>query len=254
LLSGPTGGSRAPARIAAVRARIALAGLAAALLLPAAASPSTVAKRSVTVQLSGSGIATWEQTGADDVYTLAMRYSWKGTLKFKIPTTAFGDPAHAKFKASTRGTLTASWNGVAEGRRGATGPFRCEYKGTDAPGPVLATLANAKRPGTLELTMHPRAGAVQFFSPTGQNATVNCNTTTFGTTGPPHFSPGSLFRDTFTVRGFMTTNTAIIPLSSKLLSKRTVTVTFPAEVGKKVSPLLGNFTWHNRGKVVARAR
>ena len=237
-----------------MRARVALIGLAAWLLLPAGASSSTQATRTVTIQLQGSGVATWDQSGADDSYTQALRYSWSGTLTFKVPANVFKDPARAKFKVASRGTLKAGWNGVAEGRRGATGPFRCEYKGANVPGPVSATLANAKRRGTLDLTLHPRAGASQFFTPTGQGATVNCNTTTFGTTGPPHFSPASLFRDTYTVRGFMTTDTAIISVSSTLLQKRALTVSFPRETGKKVSPLLGNFTWKNRGKLVVRAR
>jgi hypothetical protein len=242
-----------------VRFPIALAGLAsvaALLLAPGVAAPSTTAaKRVVAVQLTNSGVGSWSMDGPDDKATLALRYNWRGTLKFAIPARVLKDPAKARFKVNSRTTLLANWDGVYDGRKLTgldAGPYKCDYKGANVAAPVTATLQNGKRQGMLKLTIHPRTVSGTFFPMKGEGATVNC-TTGRGDLGPPHFGPNWLFRDTVTDQGSLTADTAIINVSSKLLPRRSVTVVFPREVGKRNSEFTGNLRWNNRGKLVLRA-
>ena len=243
-----------------MRIPIAIAGLAsvaALLIAPGVAAPSTQAtKRVVTIQLSNSGVATWSLDGPDDKSTLALRYNWHGTLKFTIPTRVLKDPAKARFKVNGRTTLVGNWDGVYDGRKLTgldSGPYKCTYKGANVAAPVSAILQNGKRKGTLKLTMHPRTVSGTFFPMKGEGATVNC-TTGRGDLGPPHFGPNWLFRDTVTDHGFLTADTAVIDVSSKLLPRRSVTVVFPREVGRRNSEFTGNLRWNNRGRLVVRAR
>jgi hypothetical protein len=101
--------------------------------------------------------------------------------------------------------------------------------------------------------MHPRTVSGTFFPMKGEGATVSC-TTGRGELGPPHFGPNWLFRDTVTDHGFLTADTAVIDVSSKLLPRRSVTVVFPREVGRRNSEFTGNLRWNNRGRLVVRAR
>jgi hypothetical protein len=243
-----------------VRVPIVLAGLAsvaALLLAPGVASPSTqAAKRVVTVQLTNSGVGSWSLDGPDDKATLALRYNWHGTLKFTLPARVLKDPGKTKFKVNGRTTLLANWDGVYDGRKLTgldQGPYKCTYKGANVAAPVTATLQNGKRKGTLKLTLHPRTVSGTFFPMKGEGATANC-TTGRGADGPPHFGPNWLFRDTVTDQGALTADTAIINISSKLLPRRSVTVVFPREVGKRNSDFTGNLRWNNRGRLVVRAR
>lgn len=241
-----------------MRALIGIVGLASAAVLLLApgvdATPSRTA-RVVTVSLTNSGVGTWSLDGPDDKATSALRYSWRGTLKFTIPARVLKDPAKARFKVNSRTTLQANWDGVYEGRKVTgldAGPYRCAYKGTDVAAPVSAILQNGKRKGVLRLTLHPRTVSGTFFAMKGEGATANC-TTSRGELGPPHFGPNWLFRDTVTEKGFLTADTAVIDVSSTLLPRRSVTVTFPREVGKRNSEFTGNLRWNNRGKLVLRA-
>lgn len=241
-----------------MRAPIAIAGLfsvAGLLLAPGVAAPSTQASRVVTVQLTNTGVATWSLDGPDDKSTLALRYNWRGTLKFTIPTRVLKDPAAARFKVNGRTTLRGNWDGVYDGRKLTgldAGPYKCAYKGVNVAAPVSAILQNARRKGMLKLTLHPRTVSGTFFPMKGEGATVNC-TTGRGELGPPHFGPNWLFRDTVTDHGFLTADTAVIDVPSKLLPRRTLSVVFPREVGRRNSEFTGNLRWQNRGKLVLRS-
>ena len=235
---------------------VGLASVAALLLAPSVAAPSTQASlRVVTVQLTNTGVATWSVDGPDDKATLALRYSWRGTVKFTIPARVLKDPGKARFKVNGRTTLRGNWDGVYSGRKLTgldAGPYRCEYRGANVSAPVSAILQNGKRRGVLKLTLHPRTVSGTFFPMKGEGATVNC-TTARGELGPPHFGPNWLFRDTVTDHGFLTADTAVIDVSSKLLPRRTVNLVFPREVGRRNSEFTGNLRWRNLGKLVVRA-
>ena len=247
-----------------MRGRIALVGLALATALAvmpagsAAPSAPTVARKTVTIRLSGSGVGSWSVDSPSDKGTSALRYSWSGTLKFKVPTRVFKNPK-AKLNAPSRATLVGSWNGVLEGQKlsgYAAGPYRCEYHASGARAQVSAKLTNGTKKGTFNLFLTPR-DQEEFFSATGANATASC-TTAYGASGPPHFGPNWLFRDTTSVRignrYYLTSNTAVITLPAKLLPKGTAKLAFPREIGGRNSPFVGKITWHNVGKLTLRAR
>lgn len=187
-----------------------------------------------------------------------MKYSWSGTLKFKIPTQALKKPGKTKLNVPSRTTLVGSWDGVLEGEKltgYAAGPYRCEYHGKRVKAEVTAVLMNGVKHGTFDLFLHPKAQE-QFFNPTGVGASANC-TTMYGAEGPPHFGPNWLFRDTTSIRNgnryWMTSNTAIITVPTKVLPRGSVRVTFPREVGGRNSPFVGKLDWKNLGKLVVRA-
>jgi hypothetical protein len=230
------------------------------MLLTAATAASTarVATKTVTIHLAGSGVGNWSVDSPSDLGKSALSYSWRGVLKFKIPTAALKKPATRKFRVPSSTTLVASWDGVLEGQKltgFAQGPYRCEYHGKGVKAAVTALLTNGVKRGTLDLFLHPRAQE-QFFAPTGEGATVNC-TTNYGAEGPPHFGPNWLFRDTTSVRNgnryWMTSNTAIITVPTKLLPRGSAKLVFPREVGGRDSPFIGKLNWKNLGKLVVRA-
>jgi hypothetical protein len=249
-----------------VRSRVALVGLALVVILvalPAGAAArlarSAPATKLVTVRLSGSGVGTWSVDSPNDRGQSALKYSWSGTLKFKVPTRVLKSPTTAKkLNVPGRATLVASWNGVLTGEKlsgFAAGPYRCEYHGHGVRAPVSASLTRGPK-RTFNLTLHPR-GQEEFFAAKSDNSTVNC-TTAYGENGPPHFGPNWLFRDTTSFRSgnryYMTSNTAIISVPSKLLPRGTEKIAFPREVGSRNSPFVGKITWKNLGKLVVRAR
>ena len=234
----------------------ALAAGSAASLFPAAATPTPRAEptRTITLRLANSGLATWSTDSSDDKYTQALKYKWTGTFTFKLATRVIKNAGRAKFVTSARGTLTAAWTGVVDGRKltGAdAGPYKCAYSGADVKAPVRAILTNGPARGKISLTLHPPAGAQGFISPQGDRRTINC-TSTFGQSGPPHFSPAALFRDTYLDHRLLSTTNAVIGLPATVLQRRSATVTFPRETGRKSSPFLGQLVWRNRGKLVVR--
>jgi hypothetical protein len=236
----------------------ALAALPAGAAAPAAhdATPT----RLVTVRLAGSGVGTWSIDSTNDRGQSALKYSWSGALKFKVPTRALKNPAAAKtLNVPARGTLVGSWNGVLDGQKMNVfdaGPYRCEYHGQGARVPVNANLTKGAKRGTFDIVLRPR-GQLEFFAAKSDHSTVNC-TTKYGENGPPHFGPNWLFRDTTSIRNgnryYLTSNTAIISVPSKLLPKGTANVAFPREVGSRNSPFTGKIAWKNLGKLVVRAR
>lgn len=236
---------------------VALAALPAGTAAPAGhdATPT----RLVTIRLAGSGVGTWSVDSTNDRGQSALKYSWSGTLKFKVPTRALKNPATKTLNVPSRGTLVGSWNGVLQGEKLAgfnAGPYRCEYHGKGARVPISANLTKGAKRGTFNLVLHPR-GQEEFFAAKSDHSTVNC-TTTYGENGPPHFGPNWLFRDTTSIRSgnryYVTSNTAIINVPSKLLPKGTTKVAFPREVGGRNSPFVGKIAWKNVGKLVVRAR
>lgn len=249
-----------------MRGRLTILGLAlcaALAALPAgAAAPSrhAAATKIVTVRLAGSGVGSWSVDSPSDRGQSAMKYSWSGTLKFKVPTRVLKNPgAVKKLNVPSRATLVASWNGVLQGEKlsgFATGPYRCEYHGHGVRAPVNASLTKGVKRGTFDITLRPR-DQQEFFAAKGDNSTVNC-TTTYGESGPPHFGPNWLFRDTTSIRSgnryYQTSNTAIISVPTKLLPRGTAKVVFPREVGSRNSPFVGKIVWKNLGKLVVRSR
>jgi hypothetical protein len=247
-----------------VRGRIAL--LAVALGTPLAVMPAGSAApaareaptRNVTIRLAGSGVGTWSVDSPSDRGSTALRYSWSGTLKFKVPTRVLKNP-RSKFNVPSRGTLLANWNGVLEGDKlsgYAAGHYRCEYHAKAARAPVAAKLTNGIKRGTFNLFLTPR-DQEEFFAGRSDNATANC-TSTYGENGPPHFGPNWLFRDTTSFRignrYYQTSNTAVISLPAKIVPRGSTKLAFPREVGGRNSPFLGKITWKNIGKLAVRAR
>ena len=237
---------------------VALFGTAAwlSVFCPAAtpAAGAHPALRTVTVTISGSGNARWSVASDSDKGSLALNYSWHGTLRFGIRPEVLRDPAHTKF--STRGAtaLRASWVGDFVGRKLAEpylGAYHCAYKGTNVPAKVTAQLTNGKVPGSIWLVLHPQ-GDQGFFAAKTNGATVSCSTP-YGDNGPTHFEPEWLFRDTITDHGQFSSTTAVIVLPSKLLPRGSVAVRFPYEVGKRTSPYAGNLRWNNVGRLSVRA-
>lgn len=246
-----------------MRTRIALPALASCaalgLLAAATAAPSArVATKTVTIRLAGSGVGSWSLDSTNDKGSSALKYGWSGVLKFKIPTTALKHPGKTKFRVPSHTTLVASWDGVLEGQKLTgymAGPYRCEYHGKGVKAAVTALLTNGVKGGTLDLYLHPR-NQEEFFPPKGEGASANC-TTTYGTEGPPHFAPSWLFRDTTEIRNgnryWLTSNTAIITVPTRILPRGSARITFPREVGGRDSPFVGKIDWKNLGKLVVRA-
>jgi len=210
--------------------------------------------RTVTVTISGSGKARWSVASDADKGSLALNYSWHGTLRFGLRAEVLKDPAHAKFSSRGETTLRASWIGDFTGRKLAEpylGPYHCVYKGTNVPGRVTAQLTNGKVPGAIWLVLHPKSEE-GFFAANTNGATVSCSTG-YGDRGPTHFEPGWLFRDNILDHGQFSSTTAVIVLSSKLLPRGSAAVSFPHEVGKRTSPFAGNLHWSNLGHLSVRA-
>jgi hypothetical protein len=211
-----------------------------------AAPASGAASRTVTITLTDSGKARWSTDGDAEKGTLALNYSWRGTLRFKVP-------AKARFLSTTSGTLRAAWTGDASGTKLSTplsGPYHCQYAGKDVPSQVTATLTNGQARGTVEVTLHAK-GEEGFFPSKGSGATVNCSSG-YGADGPVHFEPQWLFRDTTSDHGRMTSDTAVIVLPARALNRGSVTLTWPREIGKVSSPFRAKLAWNNVGKLVAK--
>ena len=101
-----SGARRAAAGVVAlgVAAACALAG-------SASAPASSEASRLVTITFNDSGKGRWSTTGDTDRGSMAMNYSWKGTAKFRVPTTALKNPSKAKFSVRGTGSLSGNWLG-----------------------------------------------------------------------------------------------------------------------------------------------
>jgi hypothetical protein len=221
--------------------------------VPAAAPAPEATTRAVSFTLNGSGVATWSVDWPKEKGQEALRDTWRGTFRFNVPTRVFKNPSRAKFSVRSRGTLRGSWTGLLSGEvvEGfAEGPYRCEYKGSNVPAAVTATLSNGQVRGRVILTLRAVSG---FFPSSGGGATINC-ISPYGRTAPPHFDPSWLFRDSVTVRGRLTRDTAIISVPSKVLPRGTSKVGFPYEVGARDSNFTGNVRWRNRGVLNVRAR
>jgi len=221
--------------------------------VPAATPAPDAATRSVRFTLNGSGIATWSIDWPKEKGQEALRYTWRGTFRFNVPARVFKNPAKAKFSVRSRGTLRGSWTGLLTGEvidGFAEGPYRCEYKGSNVPAAVTATLSNGRVRGKLILTLRAARG---FFPSSGDGATINC-ISQYGRVAPPHFDPSWLFRDSVNVRGRLTRDTAIISILSKVLPRGAARIGFPYEVGARDSNFTGNTRWRNRGVLNVRAR
>jgi hypothetical protein len=223
-----------------------------ALVSGEAAPASGAAARTVTITLTNSGKARWSIDGDAEKGSLAMNYSWRGTLRFKVPAKAVQSPG-SRFLSTSAGTLRAAWTGDATGTKfGApfNGPYHCQYVGKDVPSKVTATLTNGRVRGTLEVTLHAK-GEEGFFPSKGSGATVNCSSG-YGVDGPAHFEPQWLFRDTTSDYGRMTSDTAVIALPVRALNRGSVTLKWPREIGSVSSPLRAKLAWNNVGKLVAK--
>jgi hypothetical protein len=230
-------------------------GLSAALLVSAAcfslvsgeaAPASGAASRTVTITLTDSGKGRWSTDGDAEKGSLALNYSWHGTLRFRVP-------AKARFLATTNGTLRAAWTGDSTGTKLSqplSGPYHCKYEGKNVPSLVTATLTNGEAKGTYEVTMHAK-GEEGFFPSKGFGATVDCSTG-YGAEGPAHFEPQWLFRDTTSDHAGMTSDTAVIVLPARALNRGSVTLTWPREIGKVSSPFRAKLAWNNVGKLVVK--
>src|SRR4051812_5820954 len=223
--------------------------------VPAATPAPEATARKVTFTLSCSGLGTWSIDWPKEKGQQAIRYTWRGALSFNVPARVLKNPAKAKFKVRSSGTLRGSWTSVLTGtvvEGFAEGPYRCEYKGSNATTPVSAELSNGKTRGRLLITLRAQRG--RFFAPDGPGASINC-ISPYGRTEPAHFNPASLFRDAYTdERGQLTRNTAIVAMSSKALPRGTVKAAFPYEVGARDSNFTGNTQGKTRGGVTVKTR
>jgi hypothetical protein len=207
----------------------------------------------VTVTLAENGKATWSTDGVADKGHLALRYRWYGRLKFSIPAGVLDEPARSKFAVTGSTTLTATWTGELNGKKLSgpySGAYRCRYFGRRVPGRVTATLMNGRARGVLLLILHARGEG--FFPAKGRGATVSCNSQV-GRLGPTHFEPSWLFRDNLQDHGRLTSDTAVIAVSSALLSEGSASVTFPHEFGTVDQPLRQKLAWNNKGRLTLRA-
>jgi hypothetical protein len=228
-----------------------LGGAACLALVSGEAAPAAgVASRTVTISLSDSGKGRWSTSGDDEKGSIALNYSWKGTLRFKVPAKAF--TSKSSFVAGSSATLRANWVGDSTGTKfGApfSGPYHCTYTGKNVPSKVLASLTTGPR-GALVLTLHARGGE-GFFPSKTNGATADCSTP-YGAEGPAHFEPQWLFRDTTSDHARMTSDTAVIDLPRTALKRGTVTRAWPREIGKVDSALRAKLTWNNVGKLVVK--
>ena len=185
---------------------------------------------------------------------MAMNYSWKGTAKFRVPTSALKKPGTAKFSVRGTGNLSGNWLGDFAGTQYGTasaGPYHCTYKGTLVKTTVDAQLKNGTKKGRLQIILLAKSYefGIYFFPVKGTGVTQDCANAT-GAGGPAHFSPAALFRDSFNVGGQLTTQTAIIDVPATLLPRGNAKVTFPKEIGSVDSPLRPKLAWRNVGTLV----
>ena len=183
-----SGARRAAAGVVAlgVAAACALAG-------SASAPASSEASRLVTITFNDSGKGRWSTSGDTDRGSMAMNYSWKGTAKFRVPTTALKNPSKAKFSVRGTGSLSGSWLGDFAGTQFGTasaGPYHCTYKGALVKTTVDAQLKNGPKKGRLQIILFARSyeTGIYFFPTKGAGVTQDCANPT-GAGGPAHFSP-----------------------------------------------------------------
>jgi hypothetical protein len=221
-----------------------------ALVSGEAAPAAGVASRTVTISLSDSGKGRWTTEGDAEKGSIALNYSWKGTLRFKVPAKAF--TSKSSFVAGSSAILHADWTGDATGTNFSApfkGPYHCSYAGKNVPSKVLASLTTGPR-GALILTLHARGGE-GFFPPKSNGATAECSTG-YGADGPAHFEPQWLFRDTTSDHGRLTSDTAVVDLPRTALKRGSITRTWPREIGKVDSALRAKLTWNNVGKLIIK--
>jgi hypothetical protein len=247
------------------RARRAAAGVmalgaaaACALAGSASAPASSEASRLVTITFNDSGKGRWSTEGDTDKGSMAMNYSWKGTAKFRVPINALKKPSSAKFSVRGTGSLAGSWLGDFAGTQFGTasaGPYHCTYKGTLVKTTVDAQLKNGPKKGRLQILLFARSyeSGIYFFPVKGAGVTQDCANAT-GASGPAHFSPAALFRDSFNVGGQLTTQTAVIDVPATLLPRGSAKITFPREIGSVNSPLRAKLAWRNVGTLALKAR
>jgi hypothetical protein len=209
----------------------------ASVLLVAPAGASGASQSTVTITLHGSGTAFWKLDGSRETGRLTLSYRWHGALRFAA--------------VSSGATLVGSWTGSYRSKKG-NAVTTCSYKGTNVKSRVTAKLAKGRTKNTLELTLHPRAGASGFFSDKGHGAVVRCSSG-YAQSAPSHFAPSWFFRDDLQDHGRLSSDTAIIVLPATLLPRGSVTVAFPNERGRNDSVALGHIAWNNRAQTAVRA-
>jgi hypothetical protein len=241
------------------RALLVVAFIACAALVALAHSAATpaagAASRTIIFTLSDAGKGRWSIVSANERGSVAMNYNWHGNLRFKVPAAVLANP-NKRFSIPSSTTLLAGWIGDSTGTRAEPpnqGPYHCSYKGTNVRGIVTAVLTNGTARGTMQIVLAEK-GEDGFFPSDGHGATVSCSNAQ-GASGPSHFEPQWLFRDSFSDHGQLTSGTAIFALPTNLLPKGSAKLAFPKEVGQiRKNPLLGDFTWDNRGTLRVSSR
>lgn len=243
----------------ATRALLILALIACATLVALARSASTpaagMATKTIIFSFSNTGKGRWSIVSPTEKGSVAMNYNWHGNLRFKVPAAVLANP-NKRFSIPSSTTLFGNWVGDSTGTRSEApnqGAYHCSYRGTNVRGIVTAVLTNGSARGTMKIVLTEK-GDDGFFPPKGRGATVSCSNAQ-GASGPSHFEPEWLFRDSFSDQGQLTSGTAILALPTTLLPKGSANLAFPKEVGQiRKNPLLGDFTWDNRGTLRVSSR
>jgi hypothetical protein len=233
-----------------------IAGGAVVALARTASTPAAgAAAKTIIFSFSDAGKGRWSIASANEKGSVAMNYNWHGSLRFKVPAAILTNP-NKRFSIPSSTTLFGGWVGDATGTRQEApnpGPYHCSYKGTNVRGIITAVMTNGSARGTIQIVFTEK-GDDGFFPPSGHGATVSCSNAQYAS-GPSHFEPEWLFRDSFSDQGQLTSGTAIFTLPTKLLPKGSATLVFPKEVGQiRKNPLLGDFTWDNHGTLRVSSR
>jgi hypothetical protein len=237
--------------VVALIACVALVALARSASTPAAG----VATKTILFSLTNSGKGRWSIVSATERGSVTMNYNWHGNLRFKVSATVLANP-NKRFSIPSSTTLFGGWVGDSTGTRSEApnqGPYHCSYRGTNVRGIVTAVLTNGTARGTMQIVLTER-GDDGFFPSDGHGATVSCSNAQ-GASGPSHFEPQWLFRDEFADHGQMSSKAAFLTLPTKMLQRGSASLAFPKEVGQiRKNPLLGDFTWDNRGTLRVSSR